>query len=425
VSPVNEARGERREVRIEKLVAGGAGLARADAEVILVPRVAVGDRVVVEIDRSRRPARGRVLKVLEASSERVTPPCRFADRCGGCDWMHLAPEAQRRGKLEILSQALPEAIRQTPIEWHVATPLHGRTRARWHARSIASRTVVGYRALSSSTIVEVDGCGALDPRLQAALVDARAIVAGAEGEGEVHAALGVGGRPVLSIEWKGEIAPAAFRESEERVKEGRLAGVEIAIDGASVPATIGDPRPTSLASDGLAISAPPRGFAQASEIGDAVLVSLVVARARCEGKHVLELFAGSGNLTVSLARTAAHVTAIELSRAACEEARRNVSLRQLAGRVKVVEADAEKGAIPHGTEVIVLDPPRTGARGACSRIASSKVRQVIYVSCDPPTLGRDLTTLLAAGFVVRTIDAVDLFPDTSHVESIVVLERAR
>lgn len=415
----------RSELRIEKLVAGGLGLARDHAEVVLIPRVAVGDLVAVEIDRSRRPARGRVLKVLEPSSDRVTPPCSFADRCGGCDWMHLDADAQRRGKLELLSEALPDSLRSHDIEWHAATPGRGRTRARWHAKSIAARTVVGYRGLASSNVVEIDACCAVDPRLESALLDARAIVAEARGEGDIHVALGESGLPVLAIEWKGELAPSTFRESEERVKQGRLAGVEIATEGASVPATIGDPRPSSLASDGLPVRAPARGFAQASEVGDAVLVSLVVARAQAEGKRVLELFAGSGNLTVALARTAAHVTAIEVARAACDEARRNVAVRGLAERVKVVEADAERTELQAGIEVLVLDPPRTGAKNACAKIASSKVKRVVYVSCDPPTLGRDLATLVDARFEVRTIDAIDLFPDTSHVESIVTLERVR
>jgi 23S rRNA (uracil1939-C5)-methyltransferase len=419
------ARAERREVTIEKIVPGGFGLARAP-EVILVPRAFTGERVAVEIDRAHRPARGRVLAVLEASPSRVTPACAIVERCGACDLMHLSPEAQRVAREEILRAAIPAKMATPEIAHHAATPARGRTRARWHGKALGDRTVVGYRAAGSRTIVAPDVCPILDPRLEAALVDARAILEGARGEGEVHAALGRGGAPVLAVVWKGELAPAGYAACEARVKSGRLAGVEIALEGARVPAIVGDPRPISAGEDRLPMIAPPRGFAQASEAGDAVLVRVVVERARAEGARVLELFAGSGNLTVPLARVAAHVTSVEIVPAACAAARENVEAREdLAQRVKIVQGDADVAAIPQGTDVVVLDPPRSGAPGAAKAIAARHPKRVVYVSCDPPTLGRDLGTLADAGYVLEALDAIDLFPETSHVETVATLRFER
>jgi 23S rRNA (uracil1939-C5)-methyltransferase len=417
---------QRIEVTIEKIVAGGYGLARTP-EVVLVPRVAPGERVVVELDRGRKPPRGRVLKILERSPSRVEPPCIVVDKCGGCDLMHLSPDAQREAHLEILREALPASMRDFPITHHAATPPRGRTRARWHAKTLGDgaglRTIVGYRAASSQTIVPIEECVAIDPRLVGALSDARKILEGARGDGEVHAALGASGRPVLAIAWKGELAGPGYRAAEERVRGGHLAGVEIALDGARIPATIGDPRPMSLPRDGLPFIAPPRGFAQASEVGDAVLVDRVVDRAEVAGQRVVELFAGSGNLTVRLAREAAQLTAIEIDAAACRAAQENVAVRALGAKVKILAADADDTPIPPQTDVVVLDPPRHGAPGAVKAIAERKPRRVVYVSCDPPTLGRDLAVLLAAGYSPVAIDAIDLFPDTSHVETIVTLVR--
>ncbi|MBI2393897.1 MAG: class I SAM-dependent RNA methyltransferase [Deltaproteobacteria bacterium] len=416
----------RTEAVVEKLVAGGEGLARLDSgEIVFVPRAAPGERVALEIDRRKRPARGRLLKVLTPSPARVEPPCASFDRCGGCDLMHLTPEAQREARLSILREALAKVpLGDVPIAWHAATPAHGRTRARWHAKSIGGdRLLVGYHALGSNTIVAPEACGALDPRLSSALSDARATFAGAKGEGEIHVAVGEGGRPVLSLTWRGEVPPRAFAEAERRVKAGRLAGVEIALAGASTPARIGDPRPVSIADDGLPLRAPPRGFAQASEIGDRVLVQLVLARAEAKGKRVVELFAGSGNFTVALAREAVHVTAVELDAASSKAARDNLDARGI-GNVKSIVADADAWALPKDAEVVVLDPPRSGARGAARAIVERKPRRVVYVSCDPNTLARDLRDLSETHSVVA-IDAVDLFPDTSHVETVVTLERRR
>ncbi len=396
-------------------------------EVVLVPRVAPGERVELEIDRSRRPARGRVLSVVEPSRARVAPRCAVLDRCGGCDWMHLSADAQRDARLGILREVLgvDEAI---AITWHAATPESGRTRARWHAKGLGDgRLVVGYHAPGSRTIVDLARCPILDPRVEGALEDARAIASGARGEGEIHVALGRDGLPVLSFEWSPELPASAYAEAERRVSAGRVAGVEIALPGVQVPARIGDPRPVAIAADGAPLVTPARGFAQASEIGDRVLVEFVRARAQASGKRVAELFAGSGNFTVSLARDAAHVTAVEIVAAACDAARENVKARGLAN-VKVVEADADGWPIPKDVEVVVLDPPRTGARGATQALAERKdrkVRRVVYVACEPTTLARDLAVLRAAGYAVESVDAVDLFPDTSHVETVVGLVRAK
>ncbi len=410
---------------IEKIVSGGAGLARMP-EVVLVPRTAVGERVAIVLDRGRKPARGRLLEVLEPSADRVTPPCLIVDRCGGCDLMHLSPSAQRAARLSMLREALPTSLQDLAIEYLVATPVRGRTRARWHGKALGGgRVLLGYRAASSNTVVDVEACHALDPRLETALVSARSILAGGKGEGDVHAALGEGGAPVISIEWRGELAPTGYRACEDRVREGKLAGVEIVLEGVREPAITGNPRPIGRSADGLALVAPPRGFAQASEVGDQVLVERVALRAEALGKRVVELFAGSGNLTVALAAAAEQITAIEIAEPACQAARENLRARGLAAKVRVVVGDADATPIAPQTDVVVLDPPRAGAPGAVRAIVLRKVKRVVYVSCEPATLGRDLGVLLEGGYVVKHVDAIDLFPDTSHVETIVTLVRER
>jgi 23S rRNA (uracil1939-C5)-methyltransferase len=419
---MSRPRSERREIVIEKLVSGGHGLARVDGEVVLVPRVAPGERVAVEIDRVGKPRRARVLRVLEPSAQRVEAPCAIFGRCGGCDLMHLDRDGQRNARLAILKESLAKVLPdEIEITWHDAAPGRGRTRARWHAKALGDRLALGYHAGSSNTIIDVALCPAIDLRLESAIAPARAILASAKGEGQIHAALGEGGRPTIAIEWRGDLPGAVFAEAERRVAAGELAGVEILIDGAKTPARIGDPRPRAVAADDLPVFAPSRGFAQASEIGDRVLVEIVRARAAAKDKRVAELFAGSGNFTVALARDAAHVTAVEIVAEACAVARENLRARDLRN-AKVVEADADAWPIPRDAEVVLLDPPRAGARGASAAIVASKAKRVVYVSCEPTTLARDLGVLLEA-FTVEAIDAIDLFPGTSHVETVVTLAR--
>ncbi|MFI5302403.1 MAG: class I SAM-dependent RNA methyltransferase, partial [Polyangiales bacterium] len=265
----NAAKRERATLTIERLVAGGAGLARRDGEVVLVPHVAVGEEVAVELDRSRRPARGALLKVLKPSAERVVPPCPVFEACGGCDLLHLTRTEQRRVRLDVLRSALPASLASNDIRWIDASPDRGRTRARWHAKSVGGRVIVGQRAHGAHAIVDLAGCYALDPRLEAALGELRAILRECVGDGEIQGALGSNGLPAMTIHWRGTIAASAFGSAEQRVRDGAIAGVELWSEGASKPATIGDPRVVVRLGDGSTLVSPPGAFAQASEIGDA------------------------------------------------------------------------------------------------------------------------------------------------------------
>ena len=140
--------------------------------------------------------------------------------------------------------------------------------------------------------------------------------------------------------------------------------------------------------------------------------------------RVLELYAGAGNFTVLIAPLAEQLVAIESARESCDAARANLDTRGVAARAKIVEADAAAFAIPPRTHLVLLDPPRTGARDVCARLPASSAKHLVYVSCDTQTLGRDLA-LLAPSFAPRAIEAFELFPQTSHVETVVHLERRR
>lgn len=410
--------GARSEGRVEKIVAGGAGLVRdAQDRAALVPRVAPGDRVAFETGKPL----GRLLKVLEPGPGRVPPTCPHADRCGGCDLLHLSPDAQREARLGVIREALA-GLALPELVYREAAPMGSRTRVRWHARRIGPSVQIGHHALGTRTIVAIDRCPALDARLEAALPLARDLLDGAEGEGEIAASLGVGGKPVLYVSFRGALPSRVFAAAERLVGEGHVAGVALHLEGARTPAKVGDPRPVTARDDGPLV-APLGGFSQASEVGDAVLVERVVALAEAAGRDVVELFAGSGNLTVALARVARHVTAVERVGAACASARENLEVRGLHGRVKVVEADAEAFAVPPRVDVVVLDPPRTGARGAVAELARRRPPRIVYVSCDPPTLGRDLRALAGAGYRIEAVEALDLFPGTSHVETVVACVR--
>ncbi|MFO0754904.1 MAG: RsmD family RNA methyltransferase [Byssovorax sp.] len=427
---------------IDHLAPGGAGVGRlADGLVVFVPQAAPGDRLEIALDRRSKPAAGKILRVLDPGPDRAAPPCPLSARCGGCDFMHLTARAQEEGHRRIVEVALGRAlpgVALPPITVHAAPrPLAYRTRARLYARTDRDFCLVGYRAAGTHDLVAIETCAVLDPALDRELAELRRILAGGRGEGDLWIARGEGGRPVLGISWKGEIAPSTWQALDAGVRTGRWAGAQVLMEGATTPASFGDPRAFMTGADGAPLVLSAGGFAQPSDEGAAALAREVDMLARERGsiegrepiwkesapRHIVELFAGSGTLSVLLARGAASFTAVEIDPLAAACARHNLDQRAL--DAKVVTAAADTYALPPRTEIVVLDPPRTGALRAASTIAASPARAVIYVACDPATMARDLAVLHEGGFALTHLSTHELFPQTSHVETVARLVRVR
>lgn len=407
-----------REVVIEALAPSGDGVARVDGRAVHVASALPGERVRLRVERE-----GAVLReMLGASRERVAPRCAVFDRCGGCAWQHASEAMQREARITLLRRALPKELRELPVTWHPSpSPWGWRTRARvaWEVhRKVAS---VGFRARRAHDVVAIDACPVLDARLEPALALLTAHLASVARRGEVSIALGAGGAPVASVYPDGDLGPDAYTACEALVSKG-FEGVALWAPGASTAAISGDPRPAIAGPDGAPIVLGVDGFAQANAALNAALAEAVVRHAAADGRRVLELYAGAGNFTVLLARRAASVTAVESDAGAASAMRLNLAARAITNvsvRHEAAEACAEAKA-----DIVVLDPPRTGAREVAEALARrSNVRAVVYVSCDPATLGRDLA-ILSARYAVRAIEAFEMFPQTAHVETLVSLERA-
>jgi 23S rRNA (uracil1939-C5)-methyltransferase len=428
---------QERELRTHELAPGGdaVGLLELgkdkERRAVFVRGACAGELVRVRVDPSTRPARGTLLAVLEPSADRAAPPCAHAERCGACDWMHVSRAAQREAHLAHVRAALPEAARTLPLAFHEAPrALRWRERARVHVSAKRGRATVGMYAPQTNTAVDVDTCVVLDPAIDAARAELHAILAGAHGTGEARLALGAlagARRPVLDLEWSGELPGDVFGRLERGVAAGAWQGARVFVRGASRPAVIGDPTPWTQGADGEPLALAPGGFAQAHPDVNGALVRRVAELARealpAEAATLLELFAGAGNLTVALARTGASVVAVESDEGACEAARANLRARGLEARV--LHGDASSHPLRPAPHVLVLDPPRTGARAACEALAAGPraTRRVIYVSCDPQTLARDLALLTERAFAVRSAELFEMFPHTIHVETVCVLDR--
>lgn len=406
----------------------GEGVVKTEMGMVFVPGVLPGERVA--LSQIRKHAKGVLrtdrVELLDRSSQRVEPGCPIVGTCGGCPLMIASPKLQakfKRGLLEKAVGGFPNAheIRVGWVDAEARLGYRRRARLAWLAPT-GRRPRIGYHPPRSDQVADVRRCAVLHPSLDEALRHLREALGSVLVErGEIHIAMGEGGKAVAALRSEMAQPTSVFDALAKLVEDKALAGTALRAGGATVDATWGEPRELRDGVDGFPLLGTVAGFSQAHDEVNRALVGRVIELVRPADREILELFSGSGNLTVALAREAKALVAVESDEEAAAACRRNLRARGLEGTVRA--GDAETYRAQTRPDVVVLDPPRTGAAGAVKRIIKMEIPEVVYVSCDPPTLGRDLRTLYQAGYVATDAVGLDMFPQTAHLESVVRLER--
>ena len=424
--------GDAIEVTIEKGVYRGLGLARHEGQVVFVPRGRPGDRLRVRVE-SVTPGYARAVTeaVLSEGSAPRPSPCPVFSQCGGCAYQHLDYDAQLRLKEDILR----ESLGRSGVAWEAPIPVQAspergwRTRAGFHLQQTGDAWRLGLHVEGTHRVVDLEHCLQISDAMNLAQ---RAL------------ARALADRPRLAR----RIASVDLAESAD----GRqlVAALEADLEPADAPALapIGDATPslTGLGAVvgrgkgrryvplrgepyvdtvvlGVKLRAHVQSFFQANRYLTEDLARAVL-EATPAGGTVLDLYAGVGLFALTLARQAEVVRGVEINPTATEDAVVNARRAGLRN-VTLTAGDVRKGLAawpPEPGERIVLDPPRTGAGADVVRaVVARRPSAVVYVSCDPPTLGRDLRAFAAAGYQVDAIRAFDMFPDTHHLETLVRL----
>lgn len=372
--------GSRLQVKIEKLAIGGAGIARHDGLVIFVALAAPGDELFIEITKSKKNfAEGRILQILKAGPGRRETPCPVASLCGGCNWQHLTQEVQLTQKemlvRETLQKFLPDQnFSYLPIQ---ASPRDFRYRNRIQPKLV--RGHFGFFARESHRLVEIDDCLITEESLAAQIPAARDWALGQGTEGRLEMRLD-------------ENAEVHFSFTDE--DDGGI------------------------------------GFSQVNRFQNEDLIQTVLAWSKGRNyRRIYDLYSGSGNFSFPLAELHHRpVTAVELSRRLVEKGREV----HAAAQVRFIESDVtsymETAAIDP-EDLVVLDPPRAGCSElVMRRLARLRPQKIIYISCHPVSLARDLKwffdesrKLSAAGPRLLRVQAFEMFPQTDHVETIAEL----
>lgn len=385
---------------VSTIVAGGDGLARdAEGRVTFIEGGLPGEQVRAAVyERKKDFARARVVEVLRPSSDRADAPCQFvAVGCGGCDWQHIDPSAQRRLKAEVVADALR---RQAKLEVPVGLgPDLAATAYRTTVRGLAEGGRFGFRRRSSHDVVTVDPCLVVHPLLAELIADGRF----PDGEVVLRAGARTGDRLVI-VQGDGEGAkvPDGVRVAgDHALRHGHRAWYHEEVAGRR-----------------WRISA--RSFFQSRPDGaDALVVEVATALdGRPGGGPLVDLYGGVGLFAGSLPAVG-HMTVVEQGLSSVADAKVNLSGRP----ARIVRADVARWG-PARATAVVADPPRAGLGPPGVRaVVATQAERLALVSCDPAALGRDARLLAEAGYELVSATLVDLFPHTSHVEVVSRFDR--
>ena len=426
------------EITIEKLIYGGEGLAHHDGSTVFVPFVLPAERVTAApVEQKKKFIRARLERLLEPSPERASARCPHFGVCGGCDYQHIPYDAQLKFKTEILRETLRRIGR---VEWpgeittHASPPWAYRNRAQWKVRPLgedgAGGMGIGYFRANSTALCAVEDCAILSPLLLKTLLALRAGAAAGMLPRELREIEAFAGGDDSKL-----LITATFAGFPPRAQElvDKLRGILPEIESL----LFHDPTRERMELDGP-------GYVECEAAGTTYHVghfsffqvnrflagelARVVAEDEADGKLAFDLFAGVGLFSVPLAKRFARVIAVESNPAAARDLEANTSGRVARSRrvIEVRSADVEQflAKLKEKPELVVLDPPRAGLTpGIVKHLARIAPARITYVSCDPPTLARDLAAFAKAGYDISTVHLFDLFPQTFHMETVVGLRR--
>src|SRR5271168_1008058 len=406
------------EIEISAMTFGAFGVGRIGGKAVMVPGAVVGDRLDVEIVSERRDySVAKIREVVSASAERRVAPCPYLPRCGGCDWQHIEYGAQVRFKSEVVARELGHAlgIEIDPSGLVEEAPAEFGYRSRIRLR-VGARGALGFYEAASNTIVEIDSCMVAEAGMRMPAHLARSLGKRVE-EIEV---VRDGAREVQVAHLKKPPTEEDLRRARNVLEaDGEIAGIVLRA-GAS-RSTVGDATISIELEDELSIEVDAHLFSQVNRAQNRKLIASVMEMAAIhDSPAVLDMFCGAGNFSLPASRRGARVTGVDADAGAIAAAARNAArLTFRAAQFVAMKASATADFLHRARyrpEVIILDPPRTGAPDLMEPIVKLRAPAVIYVSCDVTTLARDLRVLAGAGYKINRVRAFDFFPNTHHVE---------
>jgi 23S rRNA (uracil1939-C5)-methyltransferase len=428
--------------RIESLDHDGRGVTRVEGKVTFVHGALPGEAVEMDLWRRKRSFDlAGVTRVMRPSSHRVVPRCRHFERCGGCSLQHLDARAQVAIKQRVLEDALAHVGGVVPEV--VLAPIHGpawgyRHRARFAVKHVARKggVLVGFHERRTHYVVDMDSCEVVPERVSSLIGPLRELVSG------MHIAARL---PQIDVAVAEEVVALTLRVLDPPPPDDLAAleafaaahGVDLYLQtggpGSIRPLGPAAPRPLRyrLPEFDVELHFGPAEFTQVNHAMNRALVSRALRLlAPAPGQRVVDLFCGLGNFTLPIARSGAVVTGVEGGADLVARATENARINRLSDRAQFRRADLFQRAGETLAELgpldgMLIDPPRDGAQAVVQALPVQQgPARIVYVSCNPATLARDAGVMVREkGYRLRAAGVINMFPHTSHVESIALFER--
>jgi 23S rRNA (uracil1939-C5)-methyltransferase len=446
VSPAYDSRASTRpadvaEARIESLNYDGRGVGRVNGKVVFIDGALPGETVRFRyLSRHRNYDSGAVLEILVSSPDRVTPPCPHYGVCGGCSLQHLRPAAQIGAKQQVLTEQLMRIGKVAPETWlpPLTGPVWGyRRRARLGVRLLSEPggVVIGFRERRKSHIANLDACPVLEPKISSLLPAVRALIAGLSCPDRIPQLEIAAGDNATALVFR-HLVPLTEADRAQLRGFGARHDLQIQLQGDGPESLLplwpeqAEPLHYDLPEYDVSLRFRPTDFIQANGALNQRLVHQALELLDLKaGDRVLDLFCGLGNFSLPLARRTRQVLGIEAGAELVAGARRNAERNGLAN-AEFRQADlyaTESAAAPWGDfafNKLLLDPPRDGAMEVIKRLPAPGAERIVYVSCYPATLARDAQHLVRVhGYRFAAAGVSDMFPHTSHVESMALFVR--
>ncbi len=433
------------DVAIERMAYGGAGVARVDGKVCFVAGAAPGDRLRVTLVAHKRSyCEAEIAEIMTPGKERIVPPCPIFGQCGGCQWQHLTYEAQLQAKEEIFATALQRTahVARESIEPILASEKQFGYRSRIQVKvcSANDRLMFGFFRPGTHHVVEFPaaGCMLADPRLNLALAEIKQLfvsVPDPQQISQVNLAVGDAGGVLAIVHYLGRTPDklSAFLLAHHQELTA-VAGIFLRVgSNGAIRKVIG----ASVINYQLLVPSDPEticnmqvscgGFSQINLRQNQKLIKEAIRlSAPSPTDQVLDLYCGNGNFSIPLAMSGAELTGMDDYSGSIADAQANAQQAVMNAHFSAVDAgEALKSLVEQKRRfsAILLDPPRTGAKELIGMLPRLDAQRIVYVSCDPMTLARDLALLAKEGYTVRVARSIDMFPQTYHLESITLLER--
>lgn len=456
--PVGKRIRHRSTVTIASLDMFGQGVAHIDNRVVFVPQTLPGETVDIElIEDKKQYAKGKLLKLHHPHAQRQIPACPHYGQCGGCQLQHMDRELQQQSKLTGLQQLWQKSYPQYPLPLAAAEIISGqgyhyRRRARLSVHFVRGQLKIGFRRQESNDIVDIQQCPVLVRSLEQLLVPLRQCLTALQEPallGHIEL-LSLTSGQILIVRTLKPLSGPDYQKIADFARQYQLAlflhdktlkRVEIDSHGHSQQFPVSDKvltSPNDLRNDwpyyrlaDLNLRLHPLGFIQVNEeINQKMVEKALDWLAPTVNDHVLDLFCGMGNFSLPIATKVTQLVGVEVSDDALKMARLNVALHhdKLRAACTFVVHNLDQVAPPpdwfnEPYNKVLLDPARTGAANMMPLLAKKQPERIVYISCNPATLVRDCQALLAAGYQVSKMAILDMFPQTKHVESMLLLSK--